>query len=38
MLSAYRREVILPIIKEWLKERPSAIPALALADSQGNGG
>ena len=37
MLAAYRREAILPIIKEWLKERPSAIPALALADSQGNG-
>ena len=38
MLAAYRREAILPIIKEWLKERPSAIPAEALADSQGKGG
>ncbi|OLE90814.1 MAG: hypothetical protein AUF79_08390 [Crenarchaeota archaeon 13_1_20CM_2_51_8] len=37
MLAAYRREAILPIIKEWLKERPSAIPTVAPADSRGNG-
>jgi len=37
MLAAYRREAILPIIKEWLKERPSAIRAVALADSRENG-
>jgi hyaluronan synthase len=28
MLSAYRREVILPVINEWLKERPGATTAL----------
>ncbi len=35
MLAAYRRGAILPIINEWLKERPSARAPLVLDDGQG---
>ena len=34
MLAAYRRAAILPIINEWVKERPAATLPIALNDSQ----